>query len=79
VANFLQLNMAGCVVLTLTVPVRAPAAAECFDLFKIMLRHANAHAYVNAGFAATLSPAGVLVAPPTLVFGGVGSTVLFAP
>jgi hypothetical protein len=58
------------------VPALAPARAARRVSIRSRSCRANAHAYVNAGFAATLSPAGVLVASPTRLLGRVGSTEL---
>ena len=46
--SFLQLNMNGCVIVSISIPVVQPPLV--LQTFKIMPRHVNAHAYVNAGF-----------------------------
>ena len=46
--SFLQLDMTNCVIVSISIPVvQAPTVLQTF---KIMPRHVNAHAYVNAGF-----------------------------
>jgi xanthine dehydrogenase/oxidase len=50
--SFLQLNMTGCVIVSITIPVLA--ANQKLMTFKIMPRHINSHAYVNAGFLMTV-------------------------
>ena len=46
--SFLQLDMTGCVIVSISIPV--VQAPQTLMTFKIMPRHINAHAYVNAGF-----------------------------
>lgn len=46
--SFLQLDMTGCVIESISIPV-LPASQKLMT-FKIMPRHVNSHAYVNAGF-----------------------------
>ena len=50
--DFLQLDMTGCVIVSITIPTLT--AGQKLTTFKIMPRHANAHAYVNAGFLMTV-------------------------
>ena len=45
--SFLQLDMSNCVIVSMSIPV--VAAPSVLMTFKIMPRHINAHAYVNAG------------------------------
>jgi xanthine dehydrogenase/oxidase len=45
--SFLQLDMTGCVIVSISIPVLA--AGQKLATFKIMPRHINSHAYVNAG------------------------------
>ncbi len=45
--SFLQLNMAGRVIVSISIPVVQPP--QVLQTFKIMPRHINSHAYVNAG------------------------------
>ena len=46
--SFLQLDMTGCVIVSISIPV--VSAGQKLQTFKIMPRHINSHAYVNAGF-----------------------------
>ena len=47
---------------------------ECFETYKIMSRHQNTHAFVNAGFRLALSTAGTTIAGKeiSIVYGGIG-------
>ena len=45
--SFLQLDMTNCVIVSMSIPVVSPPSV--LMTFKIMPRHINAHAYVNAG------------------------------
>lgn len=46
--SFLQLDMTGRVIVSMSIPVLS--AGQKMQTFKIMPRHINSHAYVNAGF-----------------------------
>lgn len=46
--SFLELDMTGCVIVSISIPVLS--AGQVLQTFKIMPRHINSHAYVNAGF-----------------------------
>ncbi|CAG0884273.1 unnamed protein product [Darwinula stevensoni] len=70
VKEFLKADMEQSVLLTLYLPPKSPDTA--MRTFKVMPRSQNAHAYVNAGFAARIHPETfVVLAPPTFVFGGI--------
>lgn len=68
---FLQTDMVGRVILAMSIPPLAPN--ERLATYKIMPRHSNAHAYVNAGLRLTVDPSsGVVTSLPVIVFGGIG-------
>jgi len=68
--QFLQTDMRQRVILSLFVPVLEKG--EVFTSFKIMRRHQNSHAYVNASFRLKLDDNFKVLSPPSLVFGGIG-------
>ena len=61
---------------------RTPASAPhtFFKTFKIMPRSSNAHAYVNAGFSATVDVEKNygIVGKPTIVYGGLSASLIHA-
>eukprot|EP00045_Choanoeca_perplexa_P016293 m.218258 g.218258 ORF g.218258 m.218258 type:complete len:1312 (+) comp17218_c0_seq1:61-3996(+) len=75
-ADFLGLDMKAKVIVSVLIP--ALAKNQVFVSHKVMKRHANAHAYVNAACLFTLDNA-VVSDPPNLVFGGVGKKPFLAP
>lgn len=52
---------------------------KAFDTFKVMSRHANAHAYVNGGMLATKAPSGTSLAKISMCFGGVRDGLVHTP
>ena len=58
----------------------ASAPHTFFKTFKIMPRSSNAHAYVNAGFLATVDVENNygIVGQPTIVFGGISASLSHA-
>ena len=50
-----------------------------FDTFKVMSRHANAHAYVNGGMLATKAPSGTSLVKISMCFGGVRDGLVHTP
>ncbi|XP_028399776.1 xanthine dehydrogenase/oxidase-like isoform X2 [Dendronephthya gigantea] len=67
--DFLSLDMNSKVIISINIPFSA--AEEVVRTFKIMPRHQNAHAYVNAGFRASIDSSLTVKSAATLVFGGV--------
>ena len=59
---------------------KTKASKTFIRTFKVMPRSTNAHAYVNAGFMAEVDVANnfKLIGKPTLVFGGISSTLTHA-
>ncbi|KJE95964.1 XDH protein [Capsaspora owczarzaki ATCC 30864] len=77
--DFLSLTFGSTqMLLALTVPF--PPAAASVQTFKVMPRHQNAHAYVNAGFYGQIDVNNNLVftTAPRLVFGGIGPKAIRA-
>ncbi|XP_065844418.1 uncharacterized protein [Oscarella lobularis] len=72
VAGFLQLDMSDKVIVSMVIPYGD--SNECFETYKIMSRHQNTHAFVNAGFRLALSTAGTTIAGKeiSIVYGGIG-------
>jgi xanthine dehydrogenase/oxidase len=69
--DFLQLNMTGKIITSIVVPF--DEANEHFSTFKIMPRHVNSHAYVNAGFRlVTTSDNALTVDKVVITYGGIG-------
>eukprot|EP01135_Chromosphaera_perkinsii_P000979 Nk52_evm5s155 gene=Nk52_evmTU5s155 len=68
--DFISQDMKGCVILSMHIPFAK--TNEYFRSFKIMPRHNNAHAYVNAGFRMVVDEKKIIQGTPTIVFGGVG-------
>lgn len=66
--QFATLNMSNKLIISMTIPYLGPAVA--FNAYKVMQRHVNCHAYVNAAFQVQLA-AGVVTGAPVLVYGGV--------
>lgn len=67
--TFLQTDMTNKVIISMTIP--ALAKGQQLRTYKIMLRHVNCHAYVNAGMLFTLDTSSNVVGTPRLVFGGI--------
>ncbi|XP_028411467.1 xanthine dehydrogenase/oxidase-like [Dendronephthya gigantea] len=67
--DFLNVDMRNKVLLRIDIPFTA--SDEFVSTFKIMPRHQNAHAYVNAGFKATMDSTYAIKGIPSLMFGGV--------
>ncbi|XP_062519686.1 xanthine dehydrogenase/oxidase-like [Corticium candelabrum] len=70
--DFLQLDMAGKIITSIVIPFDEPN--EHFLTFKIMPRHVNAHAYVNAGFRLVSTSKGSTVVgnKVLIMYGGIG-------
>ncbi|XP_062514370.1 uncharacterized protein LOC134189984 isoform X2 [Corticium candelabrum] len=69
--EFLTLDMKGKLITYLSIPIEDPT--EWFVTFKVMPRHQNAHAYVNAGFNVKFTEKGkTVVLSAVLAFGGIG-------
>ncbi|XP_028395681.1 xanthine dehydrogenase-like [Dendronephthya gigantea] len=67
--DFLNVDMRNKVILRIDIPFTA--SDEFVRTFKIMPRHQNAHAYVNAGFKVTMDSTYIIKGIPSLMFGGV--------
>eukprot|EP00042_Codosiga_hollandica_P056153 m.803689 g.803689 ORF g.803689 m.803689 type:complete len:1324 (-) comp59281_c0_seq1:203-4174(-) len=68
--SFLQLDMKGKVIVSISIP--ALTANQKLMTFKIMPRHINAHAYVNAGFLMAVDANSNVIGTPRFVYGGIG-------
>lgn len=69
--SFLQTDMTKQVVIGLGVPFSS--AGEVLVTYKIMPRHTNAHAYVNAAIRIKLDANRNVVGVPTIVYGGISA------
>ncbi|XP_046849634.1 xanthine dehydrogenase 1-like isoform X2 [Xenia sp. Carnegie-2017] len=67
--EFLLLDMKNKVLISVEVPYSIKN--EVVSTFKIMPRHQNAHAYVNAGFRAVVGSCLTIQDTPSLIFGGI--------
>eukprot|EP00051_Salpingoeca_urceolata_P009950 m.120900 g.120900 ORF g.120900 m.120900 type:complete len:1312 (+) comp16518_c0_seq3:946-4881(+) len=74
--DFLTADLTGKVIVNATIPVLQKG--ESFSSYKIMPRHENAHAHVNAGFRFT-TDASHKVSACEMVFGGIASKAVQAP
>ncbi|EGD72878.1 hypothetical protein PTSG_04607 [Salpingoeca rosetta] len=66
--DFLQFDMAGWVITSLSIP--ALKKGDHFTTHKVMKRHENCHAYINAAILINLDSSNTVQGTPTMVFGG---------
>jgi xanthine dehydrogenase/oxidase len=74
--DFLQIDMKQKLIFALTIPV-LPATNK-YNSYKMMLRHQNSHAYVNAAFNIAVDTNFIVQSTPTMVFGGIGAYIVAA-
>jgi xanthine dehydrogenase/oxidase len=72
IQEFLQVDMTGKIIVNVEIPFDQPT--EHFLTFKIMPRHVNARAYVNAGFrlGTTTATSKTVGSTVVIVYGGIG-------
>ena len=70
-----QYDMTGKVILSINIPFGRQN--EYFQTYKVMLRHQNSHAIVNAAFSALIDPSSnIVLEQPVIVYGGVLATAM---
>ncbi|XP_028415709.1 xanthine dehydrogenase-like [Dendronephthya gigantea] len=74
--EFLSLGMQNKVIISIMVPFSR--AGEVVKSFKIMPRHQNAHAYVNAGLRVLIDSSQTVRGVPSFVFGGIKNSPMRA-
>ena len=74
--DFISQDMKGQVILSIKIPFLKEN--EHIRTFKIMPRHGNAHAYVNAGFRFTVNNEKIVQGTPVIVYGGIGPHLISA-
>ena len=77
--TFLGTSLDNVIVTRMTLPLLS-ASNTVFRTYKVMQRHVNSHAYVNAGFCVTLSASSATtIESARIVYGGVGPHAVRAP